>query len=323
MKADKTRGIDNEYLNKLLLESASRILMSQMIKAVRVNTDDKTSIIFCPGEFISLDPDGNGTTISLGDAGLKVREGLVGIASVYYDPNYLDADSVQQVIDSWNWMFSNNNFSKDEFETFLEGMTIIRVIMTGEIPMYIQQIMSLAINMKKLNGIGINTDEKISELMSKSKGNWRKIKKYVGQNRTDLVLIQIDEMLLTIADMLVESILAIESYSCGFKMQMKKSPDLLIENIKVEVKNVRHYTITSNNFETKLNTGIKQGGEIIAIFTRGGIKSIKHNKITWWPIESLSTSLSMSLDLCKKGRKCVLLLTKSGYEYFGRMGLIR
>lgn len=319
----KIHPFDKEDYRKWAIEGGKRILAFVQNGPMRIKLGGELLSIWDPGEFITIDPDGNGTTIELKEHGLKIREGLIGLAGTYYQPHHLGADSNQQVIDSWNWLFTRSNFPKEKFEEFLEGLAIIRMITTGTNQVVLQHMMSLAIDLKELHDNGINTDEKISELMSKVKGNWRKFNKLMNGDEMAYASIQMNEMSLTIADMLAESVLAKIAYKLDLCVEMKKSPDLIIDDVLVEVKNDRQDETNSKRFESKVNKGLKQGGELVAIFTDTKKKSHKDKKITWWATESMSAALPMAIELCKKGRKCVLLFTGSSKGPFGRVGLIR
>ena len=248
---------------------------------------------------------------------------MVGIAGTYYHPKSIGAKNAKEVIESWNWLFSKNKFTKKEFEEFLEGMSILRMIMSGKNEVAIQHIMGLALDLKFLSDNNVNVEQKINELMSKIKGNWRKFNKLMNEGKEVYAEIHMRDMALTISDMQAESSLAKIAYQLDLQIEMKKSPDIIIDNIRVEVKNNRQLKIDSKQFENKLNKGLKQGGELVAIYTDVKKKSHKDKKITWWASESISVALPMSIELCKKGRKCVLLFTGSMKGYFGRVGLIR
>lgn len=314
---------DKEGYRRWAIEAGKRIIAFVQNGPMRVELGGKLLSIWDPGEFISINPDGIGTTINLKENGLKTREGLIGLAGTYYHPNHLGAKNNQQVIDSWNWLFTQSDFPKKDFEGFLEGLAIMRMITTGTNQIVLQHIMSLAIDLKELHDNGIKTDEKITELISKAKGNWRKFNKLMSAEKMAQSSVQMNEMSLTIADMLAESVLAKIAHKLDLHVEMKKSPDLIIDNVRVEVKNDRQLEGNSKRFENKVNRGLKQGGELVAIFTDTKKQSIKDKKITWCATETISIALPMAIELCKKGRKCVLLFTGSNKGFFGRLGLIR
>ena len=319
----KIHPFDKEGYKKWAIAVGKRILAFIQNGPMRVKLGGKLLTIWDPGEFIRIDPDGNGTTIQLKGHGLRIREGLVGLAGTYYHPHHLGANNNQQVIDSWNWLFTSSNFPKEKFEGFLEGLAIMRMITTGTNQIVLQHMMSLAIDLKELHENGVSTDEKISELMSKAKGNWRKFNKLMNKDRMAHALMQMNEMSLTIADMLAESVLAKIAYKLDLHVEMKKSPDLIIDSVRVEVKNDRQLESNSTRFENKVIKGLKQGGELVSIFTDTKKHNIKNKKITWCATETMSVALPMAIELCKKGRKCVLLFTGSNKGFFGRLGLIR
>ncbi len=318
----KIHPFDKEGYRKWAIEGGKRILAFIQNGPIEIKAGEIVIMICDPGEFITANP-ADGTTINIKEAGLKIRKGLVGIAGTYYHPHTIGAVNSEHVIESWDWLFSKNNFAKKEFEEFLEAMSILRMIISGKNEVAIQHIMGLAVDLKFLSDNKIDVEQKINELMSKIKGNWRKFNRLLNEGKEVYAEMHMRDMALTISDMQAESALARIAYQLKMQVEMKKNPDLIIDNVRVEVKNDRHDETNSERFESKIDKGLEQGGELVSIFTDLKKKSHKNKKITWYASESISVALPVAIELCKKGRKCVLLFTGSNKGFFGRVGLLR
>jgi hypothetical protein len=57
---------------------------------------------FVFGEIIKIDLGRERTTIDLGSPGLKKRDGLVGMAGLYYHPVMFGAKNVEEAVESWH-----------------------------------------------------------------------------------------------------------------------------------------------------------------------------------------------------------------------------
>lgn len=315
--------VDKEGYKKFALAAGQRILAFSKMEPMKISLGGKDLALLDMRKFVKPNPNGEGTTIQLGDPGPKVEQGLVGMGGLYHHPRNIGANSVDEVIKSWNWLFERNNFPKTDFENLLEGDFILHWIRTGQNQMAIFYIMSLAVGLKQLFDAGIDVNEKISELMSKIKGNWRKFKK-LNRTETVLALMHLESLALTIADMVAETRIAIDAHSFGLDVKMRRTPDVLIDGVRVEAKFDRRKLMGDRSFETKVTKGIKQGGTLIVIFTGSfGIKKLKNRKLTWLPTEPLETSLLTAIEFCKKGKKCVLLFTGTNKGEIGRLAIIR
>src|SRR5690348_2541256 len=108
--------LTKEEYEKWATEAGSRVIGLSQVGPIRVSSDGKMLAIFDFTGIISPDPDWNGTTINLRETGLRLREGLVGIAGAYYDASMVGAKSVEEVMDSWNWLFGQFKSDKTELE---------------------------------------------------------------------------------------------------------------------------------------------------------------------------------------------------------------
>lgn len=315
--------VNKEHYRKWALAAGNRVIQFSKMKPMRIKIGDTLFAMFDLSEFVKINPDGNGTTIQLKDPGPKIRENLVGIAGMYYHPSNIGAENTQQVVESWNWLFDRNNLQKTKIENFLEGLAIMNMISSGQNEVALFNIMSLAVDLKKLFELGVNVDSKISELISKIKGNWRAFNR-TREKSIALALVQFDKLTYAMSDLLAESRLAVLAKELGYNVKLNKSPDLLIDGIKIEVKFDRRKQMSDRAFTNKVKKGLKQGGKMVAIFTGSfKIKKFGHSKLKWFAISPIKDSLKMSLQICKNKKQCVLLFTGTNKGFVGRHAIIR
>ena len=126
-----------------------------------------------------------------------------------------------------------------------------------------------------------------------------------------------------IADTSSETRLAKIALYGNLDVSLTIHPDLIIDNIGIEVKFDKFDHLGKKSLSDKINQGIKQGGKIISIETK--LEKIKPNefKITWFPVNNAIESLKQGIQIAKNNKNCVLLFTGSTNGYFARLGLIR
>ena len=315
--------IDKDHYKKWALDAGKRILLFSKMKPIRTTLGDDLLSIVDMKEFVQIEDDKNGTIINIGEPGLKTKEGLIGLGGNYFTPFYLGADNAKEVIDSWNWVFEYMEIPKKDFEQSLEFSYVLDFISSGKAETKIFKIMSLVVDLKKLYDAGINIDKKITELSSKIKGNLRAFNKR-KDNDAGPALFRIGLLTRELSDLSAEARLARFANAVGMDVKIQKSPDILIENVRVEVKFDRKDRMSDIGFSNKIKKGLKQKGSLVAIFT-GTFerKKIRGMRITWLPNDSLLNALKQGISVCKNGKKCVLLFTGTNKGYFARLGLIR
>jgi len=315
--------IDKNHYKKWALRAANRVIYFSQMKPMKISIGDNLFALFDLSDIVKPNPDGIGTTIQIDVAGPKVREGLVGMGGMYYHPENIGAKNTREVIESWNWLFDRSNIPKTKLENFLEGLSVMHMISIGQNQMAIFYIMGLAVDLKQLYEMNVEIDRKITELTSKIKGNWRAFNKMKKKSNV-LALKQFDDLTMSISDLLAETRLAKLAKEWGMNVKMDKSPDILIDDVKIEAKFDRRLWMKERAFENKIKKGLRQGGSLVAIFTGNfRIKKLKKIKLSWFTTEPLQVSLINAIKLCKKERKCVLLYTGTTKGFVGKVGLIR
>jgi hypothetical protein len=235
-----------------------------VVKSLKVTGDGKNVAIYEFGDIIKPNPDWQGTTINLGATGPKIKDGLVGMAGAYIHPSMVGATSCESVVESWNWLFNQFKSDRAELETHIELAHILMFIGTGVYEMVLNRMMNLAVNLKTLHDRGIDAGEKISELDKKIRGNTKAFKQF-KENDVGEGLIRLKVMIDQISDMLSESEIALVAIKNSMSVVLGKSPDLLIDGVRIEVKHFRTDRIDEGALSNKILEGLSQGGEVIAI----------------------------------------------------------
>lgn len=304
-----------------LIAAANRVLAFSQNGPLQIKINDVVIAEIDLREILSANLV-DGTTISLTDVGIKIKGDLIGLGGMYYYPHFFGADNAMQVVESWNWLMSQLKIPKEELEVMIEGYCIIDFIFTGRNMPQIYRMMSLAMDLKILQEMNIDVSSKISELNEKAKGNFRAFKKFNAKDDASSIT-RIREIINQLADLSTESRLAVIAKRMGKDVQIGKSPDLLIDNIRVEVKFDRGEGMDNNTFLNKLSKGFNQGGSMVAIDTMDlRVKNTEKIKLTWLPTTTLKNSLELGIKATKNGRKCVLLFSGSNKGYFGKLGLV-
>ncbi|MGB9003574.1 MAG: hypothetical protein WCC52_07205, partial [Nitrosotalea sp.] len=314
------RPLDESERN-WLLAAANRVMAFSQNGPLQVKINDNVIAEIDLRGILSANPV-DGTTINITDPGIKVKGDLVGLGGMYYYPSFFGADNTTQVVESWNWLLSQLKTPKEELEVMIEGYCVMDFIFSGKNMPEMYRIMSLATDLKILYEMNMNIQSKISELSEKTKGNFRAFTRFNSKNNPEGIT-RIREIIYQLADLSAEVRLAVIAKRIGKDVQISKSPDLLIDGVRVEVKFDRGDGLDNDAFVNKLLKGLNQGGELIAIDTLDlNIKNTRSIKLTWLSITDLRSALETGSKAVKNGRKCVLLLSGSNKGYFGRLGLV-
>jgi hypothetical protein len=303
--------------------AGSRVIGLSAMKSMTVTGDGKKQAIYTFGEIIKINPDGQGTTIQLGKTGPAIKEGLVGMAGAYLDPSLVGATSCEQVIDSWNWLFDQFKHDKKDLEEHIEGVHILTFITSGVYDTVLNRTMTLAVHLKALHDSGMDVSQKISELDKKIRGNMKASNWWKQKDSTES-MIRLRTMTDQMSDMLSESEIALFAVKTGMKVVLGRSPDLMIEGVRVEVKHFRTQRIDEGALSNKIAEGLSQGGEVIAISSLNlRPKRLRDMKVKWLPAGTLPDALIFAVATAKNGRKCVLLYSSTNRGPIAKVGLLK
>lgn len=277
-------------------------------------------------------------SINIGPIGLKRKNDFVGIAGFYYKPSYFGCKDVTTFIDSWNWFLKKVSINEEEFTQLLEASSIIHLLIVGFDEGLIFYLFALIHDLFLLNSLHVDVEQKILEIRRKIMGNLRSYSKWKNKKISEGFK-RIQFLKSDLANLSSESGLAIFAKLQGFSVKMGISPDLVIEQKKIEVKNrvtpqrmivvglsetpdiVEHNNL--DNLKNSFDRGLKQKPDIVAIEVSNLDKrEVKGYKLTWMARGNLKKILRNTLDFTKKG-KLVLLFMVNDKEVSGRLVIIK
>lgn len=321
MTAKDTNETMSEDERNWFLEAGKRTMVFSQRGPLQIKANDTVIVELDLRGILLVDPV-TGITINIGEPGIKIKDDLVGLGGMYYRPSFFGANSTTQVVESWNWLLSKLKIPREDVETMIETYCVLEFIFSGKNMPELYRIMSLFTDLKILYEMSMDVQSKISELNEKIKGNFRSFTKLNSKNEPESIL-RIREIIHQLADLSTEVRLAVIIKKMGKEVQIGKSPDLLIDGIRVEVKFDRGDGLDNEAFITKLTKGLDQSGELIAMDTLDlRAKNGGKMKLSWLSTTDLKSALETGIQVVKNGRKCVLLFSGSTHGYFGRLGLI-
>jgi len=277
---------------------------------------------FVFGEIIKVDPEAERTTIDLGSLGLKRRNGLVGMAGLYYHPVMFGAKNAEEAVESWHWLFNQLGWPIEEIETEIEISALIDFIFTGIADTSIFHILALATDIRRLNSLSVDVSSKISELRKQVKGHMRSSKRLRSRDKVGSVL-RVAQLSHFIADLSSETRLAIVAKKSDHDVKLGKIPNLLIDGVGIEVKCLRAVDDRAD-LSNRIVQGFKQSAQIVAVETGNMRKQkIADLQSTWLKVNHLETALDTVTLAAKNGRRCVLLFTGTSRGYLGRSILLK
>lgn len=254
--------------------------------------------------------------------GLKVEGNFVGLGHILYRPEFLGARNVQEVLAAWNWLLEKTQVDSSNLQMALETCSLIVILKTGIEEGKDVNIFSLAINLQKLESLGIDTTSKIKEFGEEIRGHTKSFWKLEPKNiwKGILVAQKLREYLSNVSS---ECFLARVSKSYGFNVRIGKHPDLKIEGKGVEVKRANSYNLSS-----PIRSAQGQPHDIIAIEAKS-LKQIEipHYKApkyetTWLNEGHLKDVLKSALTL--RGNGDIVLLFMATFEGLkGRIILLK
>lgn len=311
---------EQEY-NAWALESGKRAIAFANMEPIKFKIGEMRAE-FDPREVIQIDNEKMQLVININNPGAKRRDEMVGIGGVYCHPNWFGANNAEEAIAAWDWFFQETRITKEQI-TIIEAYFVMRLISSGQNQIQTYRILALASALKHLHDKGVNVESKLSEIGNKIRGNFRAFKRLNKKNSIESWF-RIMELIKFLSDMSAESSLAEFAMLTGHNVKICKHPDILIDDVKVEVKYDRKESMSN---ETSLlgdiEKGLRQKGQLICIFT-GDFrqKKLKKFKLRWLATTRLLESLNFSLRAAKNGKKCVLLFSGSYNGYVGRIALI-
>lgn len=213
---------------------------------------------FSIGELIK-EKNGN-IAIRFGSIGLTVKGKFIGLGHIQYGPEFLGARNTREVFDAWNYIVKRFKVNASDLQFVLEASSLMRLMLIGvEIGQDVN-ILSVFIDLTKLESLGINIEPKINEFGRQIKGHLKSFSTLEKEN----ILLALMGVALKLRSYLnnvsSESALARIANYYGFDVAFGKNPDLTINKKGIEVKNSN-----SPDFRTCLIKAQTQPHDIIAI----------------------------------------------------------
>ena len=301
-------------------------------------------------EMIVFDDRSNDFHIDFGDIGLKRKENLIGMAGFYYDSEYYWATTPENILNSWNW-FNAKIESNDDYWMAIEGEIVWDFLQHNWNPYATEfrenltvNLLSLIIDLHALELLGVNVSEKLSEIKNeKIKGNMdaflelsQKKEFHTSYKTAKTTLSRVRKVRRELANLSSETRLALFAKREGFKVTIQKSPDLLIDNKRVEVKKPKvRFDYPKKDYKTHnfmkiiheddsivedlsnhIRNGLKQKADIVAIEVNHLVKRpIKGFKTKWLgQSNNLAKALQDAISYKKKGIVLLFKCRRTGYH---------
>jgi hypothetical protein len=300
-------------------------------------------------EMIVFNNKTNNFNIDFGDVGLKRIGNLIGLGGFYYDADYYFAVSPEKVVEAWNW-FNVKTESNDDYWMAIEAETVWdflrynwRPFTTDYRESLIVNILSLVVDLRRLDSLKVDVTTKLLEIKNeKIRGNMEAYQKLTDNEfhnnakSTKDAFLRIRKIRQELANLSAESRLAIFAKDKGFDVIISKSPDLLINKKRVEVKRPKVKFVDARK-QADMNNGmlfIQEDKSIIedisAHIKRGfdqkaDIVAIEVNHLEKRPISGfnskwlgsivgLEEALHNAIDYGKKGTVLLFRCRREGYQ---------
>jgi hypothetical protein len=234
-------------LNEMTLKNIRNFAGSKAIEYIK-----NGKIIFACylSEMTTYDDHSNNYTVFFGEMGLKRKDNLLGLAGFFYDAKSYFSATPEKVIEAWKW-FNELTESTDEYWQAVEAETVWNFFKYSWRPfnqelreIYIANILSLVNDLHTLWNLGVDIAPKLLEIKrEKMEGNMKAFQRlanneafHVDSRVTKEAFLRIRKLRQELANLSSEARLAVFAAGTGFEVKMLKSPDLLINNKRIEVK---------------------------------------------------------------------------------------
>lgn len=255
--------------------------------------------------------------VDFGSFGLKVVENFIGLGHILYNPEYLGAGSIQEVMESWNWLLGKTHVDLENFQMALETTSLIVMLKTGIEEGRDVNIFNLAVNLRKLEVSGIDVNPKIEEFGEEIRGHIKSFWKWEKTKMWNGILVT-QELRGYLSNVSSECFLAMLSKAYGFDVKLGKHPDLVINGRRVEVKRASSYNISN-----VIRSAQYQPHDIIAIEANSLEHQRIHNREATWSNEGdLKDAFTNVLKLrCNNDIVLLFMATMEGLK--GRIILLK
>jgi len=290
--------------------TSNRFVMNlwMLRKVMELSLDGKTMLIFALGEAFKFE---GGTLTVIGESKLRERNGLVGMSGAYFHPSLLSASSCDEVFDAWEWIGKEVGESFHQMSIWLTGAFVLRAIKMGYLNFAVMAPIQVAVKLHKLSK-SIDTKPKIHELKRFVKGN---VKKSWTKDRTLRWYDNTDGVVRRLCNFDSEFGFALLSLECESLVRLEKRPDMYLEDVPVDIKNLSGYrSSTRRNYTRKIleqaeRAFNKQDAKLVGMGIGIALNELGLAKRPTSRIgrKEFCIALKNGLALAKDGRKPVLL----------------
>jgi len=294
------RSVEQKQFEDTIFNNIWKALMQKEPSILKDN-NGKEIAIFNIGELIK-EKKGK-IRITFGSMGLTVKGNFVGLGHIQYSPEFLGARNIREVLDAWNYMINKFRVNPEDLQMALESSSLMGLLLTGIEEGKDVNILSIFVDLKELESLGINIEPKVQEFGEEIRGHIRSFCKLEKKNMWHAILVA-QALRKYLSNASSECSLARIAKFYGFSVNFKKNPDLIINGKGFEVKRAN-----SLDFRTCLRDAQKQPHEIIAIEVNSLKEIVTPNHEAIWTEETnLKTAIKASLEVKWEGDVVLLFM---------------
>jgi len=162
---------------------------------------------------------------------LKEAAGLVGLAGAYFSSSLLSASDCKEVLEAWDWIQKRLGSTFEQLSFWLTSHFILKSIFEPQLDLELIAPIELAVRLHRLAGL---LDIEVKELQTFLKGNV----KYWSEHKSCKIVRQVEEVVRHICNFESEVDLALLAKTHNFEVELAKTPDMYINEVAVDVKNL-------------------------------------------------------------------------------------
>ncbi len=265
----------------------------------------------------------NHNIITIISSGIHDRNGFICFAGMCLAPRFsLAAQDSKQVLDSWKWFVNQLGEDGGYFEYSVEGAAIAMYLDGSSLVSTPYRVIGLIVELFRLDSLGVDVKPKIRHIMSQVKGHLRKSKRMTEHPDK---LGTMTYLLTFLNSIVAETLIALVAKQLGHDVKLGESPDVVIDNIAVEIKS------PETNVESAIENIVEKGfdkANLVVINSLQIPENWLKNKATIMGEVDISMALTQALSLAKNNRRCLLfygnrISREYKVAYFGRVVILK
>jgi hypothetical protein len=201
-------------------------------------------------------------TLQLASKGVFTKDDFVCWGGVCYNPVLcLGAENSRQVTDAWEWFTKKLKVDTKEFVSSLEQVSILDWLIATTSQIYLPKILNLAVDLYRLNGLGVDISKKILEINKNVVGNFRKASRF--KKKIDIMK-RHRQVAYYLADLAAETRIALVAKLLKYDTKLHMAHDVIINGLNVQVKYIRK-TFNAITIANAIEDGFTHGAKIVAV----------------------------------------------------------